>query len=254
MIALSLGRDLGVKCISLTFALIGALISGCALNEQKSNSLQVDVGIVGYAKALSVEVSSDKKKNLGSASWLSSDLVITASHLFQNMPKGSQVKVGKNGYWLQADVVAIENPEIRDIAILRVQSDKNIQSPIAGSGSVPVCAKQLQPAQEVVVVSEFHHGSSHSYGSPDYVNYHQGASWTDHLTGYYPDGTSGGAIYEVGSGCLAGVVSLRTETHAIGGPYIYTTGFVTAKEISQFLLDKRIVFPDAVGSGAAHSE
>jgi len=242
------------KCISLSFVLIGILISGCALNEQSANTQQVEVGIMGYDRALSVEVSSDKVKSFGSASWLSSDLVITASHLFQNMPKGSQVRVGKNGYWAEADLVAIESPEIRDVAILRVQSGKNIQSSIARSAPVPVCEKQLQPAQEVVVVSEFHHGSSRSYGSPDYVSYHRGASWTNHLTGYYPEGASGSPLYEVESGCLAGVVSRRSESHTTGGPYIYSTEFVTAKEISQFLLDNRVGLPDAAGSGGAHSE
>ncbi len=235
MIALSFGKNIAVRCISLSFASIGALISGCALNEQSADTQQIDIGIVGYARALSVEVSSDKVKSLGSASWLSSDLVITASHLFLNMPEGSQVRVGKNGYWVEADVVAIEDPAIRDLAILRVQSGTNIQSPIARSASVPVCEKQLQSAQEVVVVSEFHHGSSHSYGSPDYVRHHQGAAWTNHLTGHYPEGTSGGALYEVESGCLAGVVSRRSESHATGAPSIYSTEFVTAKEISRRL-------------------
>lgn len=229
-----------MRGVSLFFASIGALISGCALNERSADAQQIDIGMVGYARALSVEVSSDKVKSLGSASWLSSDLVITASHLFLNMPEGSQVRVGKRGDWVEAEVVAIEDPAIRDLAILRVKNGGDIQSPVVRLASIQVCEKQLQPAQEVVVVSEFHSGSSRSYGSPDYMSYSQGAVWTNHLTGYYPEGTSGGALYEVEGGCLAGVVSRRRESFATGSPSIYSTEFVTAKEISQFLLDNRV--------------
>lgn len=245
MRALSLeGRNkMGVRVVFLFVFAIGALISGCALNEPGMEPRQLDIGAVGYSRALSVEVSSDGVRKFGSASWVSSELVITASHLFLNMPEGSRVRVGKSGSWVEAEVVAIEDPAILDLAILRINNGGSIQSPIVRSAPVLICKNQLQPAQEVVVISEFHKSSSRSYGSPDYVNHYQGATWTNHLTGHYPEGTSGGALYEVESGCLAGVVSRRSESHATGAPSIYSTTFITAKEISQFLLDHEVGFP-----------
>ncbi|MOA12914.1 hypothetical protein D3C78_1329390 [compost metagenome] len=118
---------------------------------------------------------------------------------------------------------------------------------------VPVCESQLQPAQEVIVVSGFHNSLSRSYGSPDYVSHYQGAIWTNHLTGYYPEGTSGGALYEVDSGCLAGVVSRRRESYATGSPSIYSTEFVTAKEISQFLLDNGVKLAGGLSGSVGYS-
>ncbi|WP_407507752.1 trypsin-like peptidase domain-containing protein, partial [Pseudomonas aeruginosa] len=140
-----------------------------------ADAQQIDIGMEGYARALSIEVSSDKVKSLGSASWLSSDLVITASHLFLNMPEDSQVRVGKRGAWVEAEVVAIDDPAILDLAILRVRNGRDIQPTVVGLASVRICEKQIKSAQEVRVVSEFHNGSSRSYGSPDYMSYSQGA-------------------------------------------------------------------------------
>nr|WP_230964557.1 trypsin-like peptidase domain-containing protein [Pseudomonas aeruginosa] len=237
-------KNIAMRGLALSLASIGALVSGCALNEQSADAQQIDIGMEGYARALSIEVSSDKVKSLGSASWLSSDLVITASHLFLNMPEDSQVRVGKRGAWVEAEVVAIDDPAILDLAILRVRNGRDIQPTVVGLASVRICEKQIKPAQEVLVVSEFHNGSSRSYGSPDYMSYSQGAMWTSHLTGYYPEGTSGGALYEVKSGCLAGVISRRRESFATGSPSIYSTEFVTAKEINQFLRDNGVRLPE----------
>lgn len=48
MIALSFGdKNIAMRGLALSLASIGALVSGCALNEQSADAQQIDIGMEG---------------------------------------------------------------------------------------------------------------------------------------------------------------------------------------------------------------
>lgn len=213
-------------------AFCAALVTGCASTAPQSHKA-VELETLAWKRSLEIEVKSSTKVSRGSASWLSSDLIITASHLFMDMSENAAVRVGSRGMWVDVEILAADDPAFRDLAILRVLkgSLKN-ESTVK---PVVICKKQLVPAQEVFVVSGLHGSGSVSFGSPDYVTQHKGRSWTSHLTGYYPEGTSGGAVYSLYDGCLAGVVSRRRESSVSNSVQVYTTQIVGSDDISAFV-------------------
>ncbi|MHC5204076.1 trypsin-like serine protease [Pseudomonas chlororaphis] len=202
---------------------------------------EIDINSMAWERALQIQIEAPGKLSSGSGSWISSDLVITASHLANDMPPNSLVRVGINGRWVNATVVAGDPPQYRDLMILRVNENEMISSPI--KTAVPICEDPVEPAEQVLVSSAFTNSSTYSYGSPDFVTQSLGKKWSDHVTGYYPAGTSGGAVYKTSHDCLAGVISLRQMSFATGSPQIYATKFITAKQIKDFITDHEIKLP-----------
>lgn len=220
---------------------VGLMAAGCAATNETSAPGPLGDDAWAWDRAVEIEVSTPTEVARGSASWLAPDLVITSSHFFLGKPENVSVRVGKNGIWQEAKVEVADHPDSRDLAILRVTPDAAMQAPTLEP--VKICTAPLVPAQEVIVVSAFKKSVGVSYGSPDYVTRHLGKSWTTSLTGYFPEGTSGGALYDRSAGCLAGVISMRQKSWSPSGPSIYTTRFVSAEEITNFIRENKISLP-----------
>lgn len=220
----------------LFFLAMGLFATGCATTHE---TVETD-GVLddGWSRALEIEVSSASEVSKGSASWLAPGLVITSSHLFLGKSNSFSVRVGENGVWQEATVEVAEHPASLDLAILRVSLDSALAAPALPP--IDICASPVLPAQKVFVVSAFKKIGTVSYGSPDYVTLNKGGRWTANLTGYFPEGTSGGAIYDSKTGCLAGVISKRQKSWSSQGPQLYTTRFVTSAEISGFIRDSGV--------------
>ncbi|MEO4014116.1 trypsin-like peptidase domain-containing protein [Pseudomonas rossensis] len=217
------------------------IIGGCSSTRDISNVDISESDLLAGERLLKIQIVAPGIKAEGSGSWISNDLVITASHLFSDMPLDSIVRVGNGRHWLSAKVVAGNDPATLDLVVLRVIGDESVASPL--KTLIPVCSKPVKPGEMVSVSSALPKGTTYTYGSPNFAVQadSERRESTEFLTGFYDKGTSGGPVYQVPGGCLAGVISLGIKRKN-GASDIYATKFVTAHEIKRFLDDNKITY------------
>ncbi|WP_145484190.1 hypothetical protein [Yersinia aldovae] len=219
---------------------LSCFLQGCSVSPKSMS----DVSDTDFAQAilnsnnrmLMLAVTSDTVTTNGSASWLTSDLIITASHIWDNMPKDSTITVVSGRQSTEATLVVRDPSHIRDIAVVRVKPNGILKSPL--TGRIPVCTKPIIPAQRVIIASGQFRMLSDSYGSPDKTTILNGMKISSALTGYFPKRSSGSPVYEVPSLCLAGLISQQYRLLAM--PDIYMTKIVTADVINSFLKDNNL--------------
>lgn len=164
------------------------------------------------------EKGSMSHKKLGSATWIGSDKVLTASHLFLDVPRDAILEVGNGVEWVPAQMVKGLDPAVSDLALLRVRSDDLARlKPRAPDAAL--CDKPLEVGDAVRVT--YMGGSGHSFAIDTYASPGDSPSvstkTTNVVTAYLPHGSSGGAAYEIADGCLVGVVSRSNFVRGLGG-------------------------------------
>ncbi|MBH8715245.1 MULTISPECIES: S1 family peptidase [Pseudomonas aeruginosa group] len=183
---------------------------------------------------MAIEVISKSETSSGSAAWIGHGIALTAAHLFLGASESSTIRVGNGLTWGSAEIIAIDDPAYRDLAILKI--DQNSLASLASpTNPVKLCETPIRSGQEVLVASGLTKTVSSTYASPEMTRHSNGDSWAEHLTGYYAPGTSGAAIYDAESGCLGGVVSKRRKTISNSDLQIYSTELVALPQILDFL-------------------
>lgn len=213
-------------------ALASAMLSACS--TQAPSSIYTHPSFEAGNRQLAIEVISKGETSSGSAAWIEPGIALTAAHLFLGASKSSTIRVGNGRTWGNAEIIAIDDPAYRDLAILKV--DQDILASLAPpTKPVKLCETSIRPGQEVLVASGLTRTVSSSYASPEMTSHSNGDSWAEHLTGYYASGTSGAAVYDAESGCLGGVISKRRKTISNSDLQIYSTEFVSLPQILDFL-------------------
>ncbi len=218
------------KIILVTLA--SAMLPACT--TQTHSPIYTHPSLEAGNRQLAIEVISKSETSSGSAAWIGHGIVLTAAHLFLGASEGSTIRVGNGLTWGSAEIIAIDDPAYRDLAILKIDQD-SLASLASPTNPVKLCETPIRSGQEVLVASGLTRTVSSTYASPEMTRHSNGDSWAEHLTGYYAPGTSGAAIYDAESGCLGGVVSKRRKTISNSDLQIYSTELVALPQILDFL-------------------
>lgn len=228
--------------LSLSLLLI---LPGCSTIPSASSGARdadpapnrLDVAADALQRSVHVEVWLDGKViTSGHGVFVRPGLVATAMHVVDRVPDYAELRVRNLHGHAQASPNAGGHRDQIDGALLYV-FEPQLLGPPASLPDATLCAVPIEPGQPLRVATG--NSATLTHGSPDHVTYRAGrAVGTDHITHALPPGASGSGVFDVASGCLAGVVSQRRRLDATVGdatPQLHTTRLTPASEIALLL-------------------
>ncbi|WP_139272630.1 trypsin-like serine protease [Pseudomonas anguilliseptica] len=145
-------------------ALASAMLSACS--TQAPSSIYTHPSFEAGNRQLAIEVISKGETSSGSAAWIGHEIVLTAAHLFLGASEGSTIRVGNGLTWGSAEIIAIDDPAYRDLAILKIDQD-SLASLASPANPVKLCETPIRSGQEVLVASGLTKTVSSTYASPE---------------------------------------------------------------------------------------
>ena len=149
-----------------------------------------------------VTVGSPEHSVFGSGVWLGQGHVLTANHMFREYKKGDPITVAINGRRIPATLRAQGDLNEADLALLDV--DRASASLISWQGPM-VCSKPESVAAALQVIS-FDQGFN-TFAAPEHAWSSKDQVWSERTTATFSPGVSGSPVFDVSTGCLAGIIS-----------------------------------------------
>lgn len=212
-------------------ALSALLISSCSTDNQYKGTMHHSDFELSDS-AVKIQIKSGNKTISGSGTWIDEQHILTASHLWLEASKDYSLSIITRHGSIPATVINIDDPENRDLALLKVEQNNIIKAP--PNWKLPVCDNVLAPGESVWVLSGMYNTLSNTYASPDSTYYYKGIVGSDGLTGFFQNGVSGSAVLNQSKSCLYGVVS-QQDIKKINVYQLYITRITTNEIIRGFI-------------------
>ncbi|HHR8337749.1 TPA: S1 family peptidase [Salmonella enterica subsp. enterica] len=212
-------------------ALSALMISACSTDNHHEQSMHHNDCELSDS-AVKIQIKSGNMTISGSGTWIDEQHILTASHLWLDASKDYSLSIITKHGSQQATVINIDNPQNRDLALLKVEKNSLVKAP--PNWRLPVCEKPLAPGESVWVLSGMYNTLSNTYASPDSTYYYKGIVGSDGLTGFFQNGVSGSAVLNQSKSCLYGVVS-QQDIKKINVYQLYITRITTNEIIRGFI-------------------
>ncbi|WP_334354447.1 serine protease [Enterobacter hormaechei] len=212
-------------------ALSALLISSCSTDNQYKGTMHHSDFELSDS-AVKIQIKSGNKTISGSGTWIDEQHILTASHLWLEASKDYSLSIITRHGSIPATVINIDDPENRDLALLKVEQNNIVKAP--PNWKLPVCDNVLAPGESVWVLSGMYNTLSNTYASPDSTYYYKSIVGSDGLTGFFQNGVSGSAVLNQSKSCLYGVVS-QQDIKKINVYQLYITRITTNEIIRGFI-------------------
>lgn len=180
----------------------------------------------------------------GSGVLIDSGSVLTAAHVVDELQEDMSIRILYGHRYFPASITLLGYRQGPDLAYLQ------LSEPIEGwnSKKLEACQNELSLGREVYVLAAQTSFKSSGSVNPPFVVYSQNKQFTNHLSSFLDNGTSGGGVFDPERMCLLGIISKAEATQsylpysALGEdpnsqPKVtdYGTAFTGAADISKFL-------------------
>jgi hypothetical protein len=173
----------------------------------------------------------------GSGVFLGNGMVLTAAHVVTIYPGKLAVTVLIDGVRVDGKLVFEESAGGHDLALIQLPQDQ-LGEARRHQPKLAVCPANPTPNQPVEVAEQGHVSRSATVNTAISSAAKMTDGWTNLLSTGYHHGSSGGGVFDIGHGCLWGIITLEMSGPSPpDGHFLDLTAFAPSLEINAFLQD-----------------